>query len=512
MITKGEFKIISGRINDIAWDADSQRLIAVGDGKERFGHCFTYDTGNSVGEISGHSSVINAVDIRPCRPYRAATVSDDNSLIFLQGPPFKFNMSVKGKHTSFIHDVKFSPNGEHIVTVGADHKIALYDGKTGEFKSFIGSEGEGHTGSIFGLSWASDSSKFVTCSADATVILWDVASGKPVNTWAFEKGVANQQVGVVFAGDDLVISLSLSGNLNYLTKDSDKPVKIVTGHQKSVTALAIADDSVFSGSYDGRVVEWSLKTGEANVVKGDGHENLVSSLLSTGSGVWSTSWDDTLKQISQSSFKEGSTVNLGSQPVASSLDGKLLAIATEKSVQLFDSSSGKSLGTVSIDSTASAVAVSEAAGYIAVGSTPGNKVTLYSTSDLSRISSTPELPATRGAPSFASFSPDGKYLAVGDATGKVTLYNVADRNVQTNRWVFNTSRITSIAWHSSGDYVVVGSSDTNIYIYSIQKPAKSIKALGTHKEGVNAVAWTSDSSFVSAGADATLKHWDVKLL
>ena len=38
--TKGEYGIISGRINDIAWDGDSQRIIAVGDGRERFGHWY----------------------------------------------------------------------------------------------------------------------------------------------------------------------------------------------------------------------------------------------------------------------------------------------------------------------------------------------------------------------------------------------------------------------------------------------------------------------------------------
>ena len=52
MNTKGEYAIIAGRINDIAWDGDSQRIIAVGEGKERFGHCITADSGNSVGEVS----------------------------------------------------------------------------------------------------------------------------------------------------------------------------------------------------------------------------------------------------------------------------------------------------------------------------------------------------------------------------------------------------------------------------------------------------------------------------
>jgi WD repeat-containing protein 1 (actin-interacting protein 1) len=51
MTLKNETKVISGRINDIAWDGESQRIIAVGDGKERYGHAFTFDSGNTVGEV-----------------------------------------------------------------------------------------------------------------------------------------------------------------------------------------------------------------------------------------------------------------------------------------------------------------------------------------------------------------------------------------------------------------------------------------------------------------------------
>jgi WD repeat-containing protein 1 (actin-interacting protein 1) len=51
MTLKTETKVISGRINDIAWDGESQRIIAVGDGKERYGHAFTFDSANTVGEV-----------------------------------------------------------------------------------------------------------------------------------------------------------------------------------------------------------------------------------------------------------------------------------------------------------------------------------------------------------------------------------------------------------------------------------------------------------------------------
>lgn len=89
----------------MAWDGDSQRIIAVGDGRERFGHCITADSGNSVGEISGHSSIINSVSIRQQRPLRAATGADDSSMVFLHGAPFKFNSKVSGVHkVRFLED------------------------------------------------------------------------------------------------------------------------------------------------------------------------------------------------------------------------------------------------------------------------------------------------------------------------------------------------------------------------------------------------------------------------
>jgi WD40 repeat protein len=165
--TKGEYSIIAGKINDLAWDGDSQRIIAVGNGKERMGHCITADSGNSCGEISGHSQQINCVSIRQQRPLRAATGSDDTSLVFYHGAPFKFNTKLQDQHNKYVYGTAFSPDGNSLVSVSSDKKIWLYDGKTGEAQRQIG-EIE-HTGSIFGVSWSKDSKHFATASADKTV-------------------------------------------------------------------------------------------------------------------------------------------------------------------------------------------------------------------------------------------------------------------------------------------------------------------------------------------------------
>lgn len=301
-ILKGEYPVISGRINDLAWDGESKRIIAVGEGKEKFGHAFTFDTGNSVGSISGHSSPINSVSIRPVRPYRAATASDDHTVVFMHGPPFNFNSQLRDHHSNFVHGVAFSPSGEHLISVSSDKKIVLYDGKTGEYKSTLGtSGGDGHTGTIFSISWSADSKRFVTSSADQTVKIWDLETAKTTNSWKIGTGVPYQQVGVVWPNrsDGTIISLSLSGDLNYLNEKEDKPYKVVSGHQKSITSMGVAEGgkTLFTGSYEGRVCSWDVASGLATQLSGESHTNQISGIELVDDKIVSVAWDDTLRTV-----------------------------------------------------------------------------------------------------------------------------------------------------------------------------------------------------------------------
>lgn len=92
-ILKNEFHPIGGPIKDIAWSPDNQRMVVVGEGRERFGHVFMSETGTSVGEISGQSKPINSCDFKPTRPFRIVTGSEDNTIGVFEGPPFKFKMT-----------------------------------------------------------------------------------------------------------------------------------------------------------------------------------------------------------------------------------------------------------------------------------------------------------------------------------------------------------------------------------------------------------------------------------
>ena len=89
-ILKNEYQPISGPIKDLAWSADNQRIVVVGDGREKFGHVFLADTGTSNGDITGQSKAVNSCAFKPTRPFRVVTGSEDNTAAVYEGPPFKF--------------------------------------------------------------------------------------------------------------------------------------------------------------------------------------------------------------------------------------------------------------------------------------------------------------------------------------------------------------------------------------------------------------------------------------
>ena len=464
-----------------------------------------------MGEISGHSSQINTVSIRQQRPLRAATGSDDTSLVFYHGAPFKFNTSLR-KHNRFVYGVSFSPDGSMLASVGADKKICLFDGRTGEDKGEIGvSE---HKGSIFGVSWAKDSKRFVTSSADQTVKIWDVEAGKPVQSWRMgEDGlvsIPDHQVGVVWPSgrsDGLIISLNLAGDLNYLIEGSQRPQRVVQGHQKNITALAAnqgQEKTLFTGSSEGRVCKWDTSVGIGETVDGDAHTNYVSGLAASQEGrIYSVGWDDSLRSIDASATTfTGTASKTDGQPKGVACSNGYTFVATHKGLE--SSKDGQRHKEIKTNFTPSAIAASTS--LVAVGG-DDNTLHVYSTS----LALHKEIPGLSSVISTVAFSPQGDSLAVGFSSGKIAVYDCNSWDVAISRWSSHTARVTSIDWTSKGTHAVSGSLDTNIFVWSVANPGSRVNVANAHKDGVNGVTWIDNGQkVVSVGGDAAVKVWEVE--
>jgi len=399
-ILKAEYQVLGSSIFDIDWSDDSKRIVVGGDGREKYGHAFFMDGGSSVGVIGNHKKPINSVSFKQTRPYRIASGSEDFSVNIYEGPPFKYKKKNTG-HTRFVNCVRYSPNGEILASGGSDKLLVLYDAKTGDQTASINA----HDGGIYSLSWSPDSSKLLTASADKTCKIWDIGTQQVVTTFKFENHVDYQQLGCLWQGNYL-LSVNLAGHISYLDENNPAtPIRILKGHNKFVTALAVDRNhgTFYSGSYDSLIAKWNIDTGD-NDFLGAGHKNQITQLTVDGDNLVSGGMDDAFGTSSTNGLAFGTLVKADAPTVGVAAAKGVSVGATLNSVYAFKN------GSVSSNVAAAwgpeSIAISHDGSEVAVGG-KDNNIHLFSIAG-GNLSPKAVLEGHRGAVSAISYSPDGK--------------------------------------------------------------------------------------------------------
>ncbi|XP_060522216.1 actin-interacting protein 1 [Cylas formicarius] len=507
-ILKNEFHPFGGPIKDIAWSPDNQRMVVVGEGRERFGHVFMSETGTSVGEISGQSKLINSCDFRPARPFRIITGSEDNTTAVFEGPPFKFKMT-KQDHSRFVQAVRYSPKGDLFATAGFDGKVFLYDGTTSELVGEVGSPA--HSGGVYGVAWSPDGKQLLTTSGDKTAKLWDVFSRDLVTEFKLGNAIEDQQVSCLWQGEH-ILSVSLSGFINYLdVNNPEKPLRVVKGHTKPITVLTLSEDrsSIFTGSHDGIVTKWNTATGENEKIDGAGHGNQINGMRAHNGTLYTCGIDDSLKQIDiEGNAYRAADLKLGSQPKGMDILREQGVIVVGSINEITVAKDNRKLSALKVGYEPSSVSCSPR-GHVAVGGTVDNKVHIYEL-DGDNLKLVQELDHL-GPVTDVAYSPDDKYLVACDANRKVVLYATEDYKLANNKeWGFHNARVNTVAWSPDSKLVASGSLDTSIIVWFVDKPDKHIIIKNAHAQSqVTRLAWVDEKTVVSVGQDGNTKLWTI---
>ncbi|VDM95936.1 unnamed protein product [Thelazia callipaeda] len=518
-ILKSEYPVLSGPIRDIAWSDDSKRIAVVGEGRERFGHVFLFDTGTSNGNLSGQSRTMSTIDFRPTRPYRLVSGSEDNTVAIFEGPPFKF-MSLFHEHARFIYCVRYNASGTQFASAGADGKVVLYEGISGQ------KEGEfvddrcnkvAHAGSVFAICWSPDGRKIATASGDKTIKIWDVTTTKLEKTFVIGSAVDDQQLCVVWSKVFLV-GVSLSGFINILDLENGSVSKVIKGHNKPITSLTVCSEklSAFTADFEGNITHWGLKSGSSDRLVPAIHKSQVSAMNFTPKNeLISVGWDDSIAfTVLSDSFNniQSNKIKLPSQPrgLSSCSDGKVVVVACVKSVVVFVN--GKEASSLNINYEASCVSISPDATSFVVGSQDG-KVYVYAMND-NKIKEIKTISHT-GTVTSLSWSPDGNYFVATDANRKVVPYSVTDNYsvVAKKEWTFHSARVNCSAWSPDSRFIATGSIDTNVIIWDVKNSGEHpIIIRGAHAmSSINGIAWLSSNQIITAGQDSILKIWTISV-
>lgn len=344
--------------------------------------------------------------------------------------------------------------------------------------------------------------------------IFDIETHKQLTVFEMGADLLDQQVSCLWQNNNL-LSVSLSGFINYLDeKNPSKPIRVLTGHNKSITSVALDGNNLYTGGYDGFINYWDISSHENARVNG-GHKNQVQDMAVSKSKklVYTIGFDDTLRSIDMRSNQfTDLCVKLDSQPKGICLLNNLIVVACYQHLIIL-SEDGTKLASLRTDYEPTCIASNSTNNHIAVGSI-NNRVLIYKISSCGTKMEQLEdrVLEHRGPITCLDYSDDGVNLVVGDGNRKIVVYN--STYVQCNKQEMgnHTARVNCVGWcPDNSNEFASGSLDTGLIVWDVSDPLKYIHVKKAHPLAqVNKVKYASKDLIVSVGQDCNIKCWNLK--
>ncbi|MBD2544930.1 serine/threonine-protein kinase [Planktothricoides raciborskii] len=310
---------------------------------------------------------------------------------------------------------------------------------------------------------------------------------------------------------------------------SDKNIslyKTLSGHDQDVQSVAITPDGteIASGSFDGTIKIWNLKTGELMQTL-TGHSDageIVSSIAISPDGkilVSSTnSYGGNIKIWDLSSGLLLATLNaqqVGVSVVAISPDSQFLASGGyDGTIQLWNLALGEEIGTFSGHlGRVFSVAFSPNGQVLASGAEDGS-VHLWNLNQIQgkvgfNLQPDRRLLGHIGIVHSVVFSPDSQRLASGSADKTIKLWQV-ETGEAIATLASHSGSMLSVAISPNGQILAGGSLLGRIKLWNLDT-GEVIDTLSAHSRWVESVVFSPDGHILASGSsDRTVKIWDLE--
>ena len=323
--------------------------------------------------------------------------------------------------------VSFSPDGSRFVSVDSRHDaIRIWDASWSVegTKTTIGGQGE-----ITSIDSSPGGKFIVSGSADGSVYLWNVLSGKIVKSIRHSSGVTS----IVFCpfNEKLIGFGSDDGTVQVWYVTNDEPVTI-GNHMRSVTSVVFSPSDgthLASGSVDETIRIWNVERRELEVGPLKGHDDEVTS-------------------------------------IAYSPDGTRLASGSrDKTVRVWNSETGYLLSTLhGHPGCVNSVAYSSKESHVVSGSDK-NTILVWDTEN-GQIVCRP-ITGHKGRVGSVCFSPDGKRILSGSWDNTARVWHAITGKPLFLPFKGHFDGINSICFFSDGTRFATGSRDGTIRIWTL---------------------------------------------
>eukprot|EP00178_Gracilaria_changii_P019105 TRINITY_DN55578_c0_g1_i1.p1 TRINITY_DN55578_c0_g1~~TRINITY_DN55578_c0_g1_i1.p1 ORF type:complete len:607 (-),score=98.60 TRINITY_DN55578_c0_g1_i1:1903-3723(-) len=512
-VQKLEMQVYNGAVRDLSFSPDGKYLVLVGQSRGAFGKVIKLPSGGSAGVCGGHTK--NGISCDVIKGY-VASGSEDMTVGLFKGPPVReIDIPTFFKHhNGFINDLRFSPTGKYLAIASTDRTCSVVEVETKEVICTIAE----HAASVTGLVWFDDNN-LMTSSNDKTNKFWSIPDGKCLRTIAYGNDVMDMQVGCTYSkkGGETV-SVSLRPQLNIVEAGQDSVTRIFRGHCKQIIGLAAVGDMLYTADYSGLMVAWKMDVGSADInFSGKGPASSVCSIAANEDIIANVGLDGKVYITPRSTLKfakpvvvKGGGVDI-TVPMSHNSSYSAIMVNETRLVSI-NSDANAIEAELKFDNsdTGTAVAVNND-GLIVVGFevSGGSGELRFYTVNGSKFTEAGNRMRMPSAPNKVAFSPDGEYIAVGEKSRRVKLYNATTRETVTGGGLVHTARVDAVSFSLDGSMVASGGLDGSVAVWPVNSEDEPLKLKTAHRSGVTGIAFLSENCIVTSGGDSCVRTWNM---
>jgi WD40 repeat protein len=337
-------------------------------------------------------------------------------------------------HSGPVHSVIWSADGRRLATAGSDATVRIWDTASGKLQQTL----SGHKAGVLGVSWNPEGTQLASGGRDGLIHIWDIASGSSVEQ----------------------IEAWMQQEVTQLAKD--------------VTCVAWSPDGfrlAWGGAFRLRIYDF-YPQGTLRTLDGHGHSPWVASIAwdSNGSRLVSGGWDGTLRVWDAATARCVQAITAITPDEIAEVEG-----ARSRLVHAGVQYGWSSAEYVRLQRQCELYEAVSVSGY------------------LPRISS-------------VTWTPDRTTVVSGSAYGWTKTWDV-NSGKMARKLTYQLLPVLGVTWSSDNARLACACSDQSITIFDIRSGGCT-HCLSGHAERVNAVAWSPDSSqLASASSDGTVRIW-----
>jgi WD40 repeat protein/serine/threonine protein kinase len=365
-------------------------------------------------------------------------------------------------HADPVTAVAFRWDGQQLASASADGTIKLWDVSSGKELRTL----KGHTKKVTAVAFRPDGKQLASASADKTVRLWDADNGQAGRTLEGHSGYVYH---VVFSPcGRWLASASVDKTIKLWDASTGKELRTFKGHTDGVTAVVFSHNNrwLASAGKDRTVRLWDLASDKEPRIL-EGHSGWVYSVAFSPDdrSLASSSFDNTVRIWDTTSGQEQLKL-LGHSGqircVVFSPDGKRLASAGfDQTVRIWDAAKGNQLF--------------------------------------------PPLRGHVGNVNSVVFHPDGRRLASAGEDRSVKVWD--DQQFRTAQQ-HTVGPVTALVFSPDCQHLVSGGGDNLVRVWDLAT-WRQLAPFQGHKGKVYALALTSDGKrLASGGGDKMVRVWD----